>query len=104
MKIIAIVPMKLNNRRFSGKNTRAFTNGNPLGFKEIFLLGFDHSFKTEVDMNGKKKINNVKNHFDKYGNENVVARKDAMTMCYKMCKEYTDVTRGGEKIGGCFEK
>lgn len=30
MKIIAIVPMKLNNRRLPQKNTKAFTNGKPL--------------------------------------------------------------------------
>ena len=30
MKCVAIVPIKLNNRRLPGKNTRAFTNGNPL--------------------------------------------------------------------------
>lgn len=30
MKIIAVVPMKLNNRRLPQKNTKAFTNGKPL--------------------------------------------------------------------------
>lgn len=30
MKTVAIVPMKLNNRRLSQKNTKCFTNGNPL--------------------------------------------------------------------------
>lgn len=30
MKTIAIVPMKLNNRRLPKKNTRSFTNGKPL--------------------------------------------------------------------------
>lgn len=30
MKVIAIVPMKLNNRRLPQKNTRPFTNGDPL--------------------------------------------------------------------------
>ncbi len=30
MKIVAIVPMKLNNRRLPQKNTKAFTNGKPL--------------------------------------------------------------------------
>lgn len=30
MKIIAIVPMKLNNRRLPQKNTKSFTNGKPL--------------------------------------------------------------------------
>ena len=30
MKIVAIVPMKLNNRRLPQKNTKCFTNGRPL--------------------------------------------------------------------------
>ena len=30
MKTVAIVPMKLNNRRLPQKNTKPFTNGKPL--------------------------------------------------------------------------
>lgn len=30
MKVIAVVPMKLNNRRLPQKNTKSFTNGHPL--------------------------------------------------------------------------
>lgn len=30
MKVVAVVPMKLNNRRLPGKNTKRFTNGDPL--------------------------------------------------------------------------
>ena len=30
MKVVAVVPMKLNNSRLPGKNTKAFTNGSPL--------------------------------------------------------------------------
>ena len=30
MKTVAIVPMKLNNRRLPQKNTKIFTNGKPL--------------------------------------------------------------------------
>lgn len=30
MKIVSVVPMKLNNRRLPQKNTRSFTNGKPL--------------------------------------------------------------------------
>lgn len=30
MKVVAIVPMKLNNRRLPNKNTKPFTNGKPL--------------------------------------------------------------------------
>lgn len=32
MKVVAVVPMKLNNRRLPQKNTRSFTNGKPLCF------------------------------------------------------------------------
>ena len=32
MKIVAVVPMKLNNRRLPQKNTKPFTNGEPLCF------------------------------------------------------------------------
>ena len=32
MKIVAVVPMKLNNRRLPNKNTKSFTNGKPLCF------------------------------------------------------------------------
>ena len=30
MKIVAVVPMKLNNRRLPQKNTKEFTGGKPL--------------------------------------------------------------------------
>ena len=30
MKIVAFVPIKLNNERFPGKNIKPFTNGDPL--------------------------------------------------------------------------
>ena len=30
MKIVAFVPVKLNNERLPGKNTKPFTNGDPL--------------------------------------------------------------------------
>ena len=38
MKIIAIVPMKLNNRRLPQKNTKSFTNGKPLCFYILSTL------------------------------------------------------------------
>ena len=31
-KIVAIVPMKLNNQRLPQKNTKAFTNGKPISY------------------------------------------------------------------------
>ena len=76
-----------------------------MGFKEIFLLGFDHSFRIEVDMNGKRKVDkNIRSHFEGYGNIDAVSRKDALTRCYQTCKAYADkhnirvinVTRGGK--------
>ena len=38
MKVIAVVPMKLNNRRLPQKNTKAFTNGKPLCFYILSTL------------------------------------------------------------------
>lgn len=38
MKTIAIVPMKLNNRRLPQKNTKAFTNGKPLCYYILSTL------------------------------------------------------------------
>ncbi len=38
MKITAIVPIKLNNRRLPQKNTKAFTNGKPLCFYILSTL------------------------------------------------------------------
>ena len=38
MKVVAIVPMKLNNRRLPQKNTRPFTNGKPLCYYILYTL------------------------------------------------------------------
>lgn len=38
MKIVAVVPMKLNNRRLPQKNTKAFTNGKPLCYYVLSTL------------------------------------------------------------------
>ena len=38
MKTVAIVPMKLNNRRLPQKNTKTFTNGNPLCYYILSTL------------------------------------------------------------------
>ncbi|MCD7740828.1 MAG: acylneuraminate cytidylyltransferase family protein [Ruminococcus sp.] len=38
MKTVAIVPMKLNNRRLSQKNTKCFTNGKPLCYYILSTL------------------------------------------------------------------
>ncbi|MGO5544418.1 acylneuraminate cytidylyltransferase family protein [Blautia sp. HCP3S3_H10_1] len=38
MKTIAVVPMKLKNRRLPGKNTKSFTNGKPLCYYILSTL------------------------------------------------------------------
>lgn len=38
MKIVAVVPMKLNNRRLPQKNTKTFTNGKPLCYYILSTL------------------------------------------------------------------
>ena len=38
MKTVAIVPMKLNNRRLPQKNTKSFTNGKPLCYYILSTL------------------------------------------------------------------
>lgn len=38
MKVIAVVPMKLNNRRLPQKNTKPFTNGKPLCYYILSTL------------------------------------------------------------------
>lgn len=38
MKIVAVVPMKLNNRRLPQKNTKVFTNGKPLCYYILSTL------------------------------------------------------------------
>ena len=77
-----------------------------MGFKEIYLLGLDHSFAVEVDINGKKHINkDVQNHFKEDNDKAPYANhKEALTKEYEICKKYADehgikvvnVTRGGK--------
>lgn len=38
MKIVAVIPMKLNNRRLPQKNTKSFTNGKPLCYYVLNTL------------------------------------------------------------------
>lgn len=77
-----------------------------MGFKEIYLLGVDHSFAIEIDANGKKHINkNIESHF-KEDNDKALyfGYKDALTREFEICKQYADqygvkvvnVTRGGK--------
>ena len=52
MKTVAIVPMKLNNRRLPQKNTKSFTNGKPLCHYILSTLltveGVDEVYVTAV--------------------------------------------------------
>lgn len=38
MKTVAVVPMKLNNRRLPNKNIKSFTNGKPLSYYILSTL------------------------------------------------------------------
>jgi len=86
-----------------------------LGFKEIFLLGVDHSFAQERTKNGLKINNGVKNHFENYltdyakesGSDDedyFIFPVDFATMAFEKAKEYADAhgikifnaTRGGK--------
>ena len=60
MKCVAVVPMKLNNRRLPGKNTKSFTNGDPLctyilstlkkvqGIDQIYVYCSDSSIESFI--------------------------------------------------------
>ncbi|MBQ2617709.1 MAG: hypothetical protein IJF90_12695 [Synergistaceae bacterium] len=87
-----------------------------MGFKEIILLGVDHSFAREQTKDGKMIINNkIKNHFQNYqtddfwGNgqkdeEAVVFPLDFATDAFITARHYADehgvrilnATRGGK--------
>ena len=86
-----------------------------LGFKEIILLGVDHSFAKERTKDGKIINSNVNNHFQNYLNDYakesgivdedyVVFPIDFATMAFEKAKEYADshgikilnATRGGK--------
>ena len=85
------------------------------GFKEIFLLGVDHSFAQERTKNGLKINHGVKNHFENYltdyakesGSDDegyFIFPVDFATMAFEKAKEYADshgikifnATRGGK--------
>lgn len=77
-----------------------------LGYKEIYLLGFDHNYGIEIDDNGKlTSTSESVSHFytDDHPKE-IVANVIGMTRAYKSFKEYANrhgivvknVTRGGK--------
>lgn len=77
-----------------------------MGFSEIYLLGVDHDFAYEVDMDGNKRIRkDVLAHFEEDEDDSIfISYKDALTKCYETCRTYADrygikvynVTRGGK--------
>lgn len=77
-----------------------------MGFKDIYLIGLDHSFGIEIDMKGRTVINkDVVPHFKEQKDRNTYpAQKEALTNCYRLIKEYADqkgiiirnATRGGQ--------
>ena len=87
-----------------------------LGFREIILLGVDHSFVREIRKDGTVEVNKGnKNHFANYqtndfwGNglndvETVLFPVDFATMAFETAKQYADThgikilnaTRGGK--------
>lgn len=77
-----------------------------MGFKEIYLLGIDHNYTVEIDINGKKHTNkNVASHFKEDSDKSpCFIYKDALTKEFEICKRYADqhgvkvvnVTRGGK--------
>ena len=77
-----------------------------LGYKEIYLLGFDHNYMYEINSDGNVvKTNKEKTHFFKDEKpEEIIANVRGMTRAYIAFKEYSvkhgitvkNVTRGGK--------
>lgn len=74
-----------------------------MGFKEICLLGLDHSYPISIDKNGKKIVDpTIKHHFEGGGSDSAnlnYTYSDATTQCYEVYKEYADAH--GIKITNC---
>lgn len=90
----------------SGVITSAFELAFYMGFKEIYLLGVDHNFAVELDMNGCKKVNkDILPHFEADKDKSLyVVNKETLTQCFEVCRDYAEqhgikvvnVTRGGK--------
>lgn len=75
-----------------------------MGFSEIYLIGFDHSFANQIE-NGKLKKSRRNDHFEGYGviNKNIV-NKDVITEAFNVAQieanksnvKIINATRGGE--------
>jgi len=75
-----------------------------MGFKEIYLIGFDHSFSKQIE-HGKFRKSNRKDNFEGYGLvSNYVVDKDVISEAFKVALRVSkksnvkivNVTRGGE--------
>ncbi len=77
-----------------------------MGYSEVYLLGFDHSYSFEFDEKGNIINTGTKNtHFFKDSNaEDIIGNVWGMTKAYKAFKKYADshgiivknITRGGK--------
>jgi hypothetical protein len=77
-----------------------------LGIKEIYLLGVDHNFGIEIDMNGNTHVDKcVQHHFSQQTDKtSYPTPKEALTKCYEMISKYAEdngikiynATRGGK--------
>ncbi len=80
-----------------------------MGYKDIYLLGVDHSYSKTIDNSGKIIVDNsVKDYFDedyaKTMEKKMIPNLEATTQAYKEVKEYCDkigvkiynATRGGK--------
>ncbi|MBQ8627657.1 MAG: DUF115 domain-containing protein [Agathobacter sp.] len=77
-----------------------------MGYKEIYLLGMDHSYALTYDKDGNViEDNNVKSHiFEDKNPKDVIADIEGMNKAYIACRNYADthsikivnVTRGGK--------
>lgn len=63
-----------------------------MGIKEIYLVGVDHNFGIEIDMKGNKVVNrNISTHFKEHKDQKIFpSRKEALTKCYEVIKDYAD--------------
>ena len=75
-----------------------------MGFKEIYLLGVDHSYSTEMDKNGSLiRKPDIKDHFSENDKVTNIPQLYKSTLAYEMAKKSAEklgikiynVTRGG---------
>lgn len=75
-----------------------------MGFKEIYLLGVDHSYSVDLDCEGKIVKNDIKDHFSAEDIITSIPQTYKSTLAYKAAKEYAEkndikiynATRGGQ--------